>query len=210
MTDNKQKPEQSGPRPVAIIPCDEIQELLTAYMTKELGESQSALVREHLRKCAKCQAMARDIQSAFDLFAEDRNRERSEHVRLSDRHRARLRRAYMHPLYGWFELHHWLIAIILSILIFAAGLWILSEIVSEIMDDGGDSVPVELLPDEPAIRLEDLPSPALQPAIPDMPLPPTPPLPAGASGPGGMPDAPASILAPMPMPPARTNPPPAM
>jgi|GEM_PF-4581524 len=209
MTEKHHRPEHeadhAGQKPVAMIPCGEIQELLTAYMAKELGESQSALVREHLRKCGKCRAFARDIQITFDLFANARGSEPHAAMHLSDKHRARIRRAYMHPLIGWMETHHMLVstivaAIVLMVFIFLLSLVMLATFFQD--DPSTISPPVTILRETPPIRMDDTPAQRLPVAIPDMPLQQIEPLPPASSLPRNDKDIPASQLTPMILPPA--------
>ena len=84
---------EPGEKAVAAMKCEDIQALLTDYMTRELGESQSALVREHLRMCPVCQNAAREITEAFDLLHVARKVGAGRPDRLSDERRARIRRA---------------------------------------------------------------------------------------------------------------------
>jgi hypothetical protein len=48
--------------------CEEIQQVLFSYMSRELGETQSVLVREHIRKCAVCRAEAVEIEETLALL----------------------------------------------------------------------------------------------------------------------------------------------
>lgn len=48
--------------------CGKICELLFEYMSHELGDSQSLLVREHLRHCETCSSTALKFQKTIDLM----------------------------------------------------------------------------------------------------------------------------------------------
>jgi anti-sigma factor RsiW len=102
------------------LPCEEIRDLLFAYMTRELGAARSELVRAHLRKCAACRAAAAELQAALDLLHAASPAPDAAPRRLSDAHRRRVRRACMHPVLARIERHHTLVSIILAALVIAA------------------------------------------------------------------------------------------
>ena len=133
-----------GPSARVPVPCDQIQEILFDYMARELGESRSALVYEHLRKCPDCKRVAAEMQATLEMLkggdpAEDMPLE------LSARHRRRLRRAARHPILDWLISHHWLISGITAILVVILAMVVLIRLMmmEEILPDG---VPVSLLP----------------------------------------------------------------
>jgi len=96
--------------------CDEIQAVLFDYMTRELGEARSDLVREHLRRCPACQKDAADIGATLEaLQGASPHGEIDEH--LSHDRRKRLMRAYMHPLLDWVYSHHVLISIVVALIV---------------------------------------------------------------------------------------------
>jgi len=95
--------------------CEDMQALLFNYMTRELGQARSDLVREHLRKCEKCQAVAKDIQATMNLL---RTASRSETVvpdHLSEDRRTRIIRAFTHPVIDWMDRHHIIVSIVVTI-----------------------------------------------------------------------------------------------
>ncbi len=99
--------------------CEDIQELLTDYMGRELGSSKAALVREHLRKCENCQAAARDIMATVDLLRTARLDLSSIPDQLSRKSKDRIKRAFTHPVIDWMDTHHAAISIAVAIILIA-------------------------------------------------------------------------------------------
>ena len=97
--------------------CGDIQGVLFDYMTHELGEGRSALVREHLRKCRACSREAAEIQETLDLLRDDSRIHSERPQRLSDERRERLARAYLHPLLDWIYMHHILVSVLLAVMV---------------------------------------------------------------------------------------------
>ena len=52
----------------SILKCEDIRALLLDYMTRELGDARSRLVREHLRRCPHCQQEASEIGDTLELL----------------------------------------------------------------------------------------------------------------------------------------------
>ncbi len=122
MADNEDKTNDADaeekPSPLQIgmtMKCADIQPLLTDYMMRELGESRSALVRAHIRNCEKCQVMAKEMAEALNLLRDAGKVALPD--KLSDDHRARIRRAYTHPFMSWVETHHTLVSIIAGVVL---------------------------------------------------------------------------------------------
>jgi hypothetical protein len=170
--------------------CHDIRELLTDYVNRELGDSRSALVREHVRKCPECQTETREIAEALDLLRKAEGGFARMPGELSNRRKRRIGRAYRHPIIGWIEANHvafsMITAIVLALTIVAALFCVhLLERedeyypsvpirwVTHIEDPGLDQVPVV---DDP------VPTPNLDPGLSDDPIVPNP-------MPGVLPDA---------------------
>lgn len=98
--------------------CQNVQDLLFEYMSLELGDSRSALVREHLRLCPDCQAVAADIQSAFTALQADSGAEGIPDHLTEDR-RKRLIWALMHPALDWIYRHHIAVSAAVMLLVLA-------------------------------------------------------------------------------------------
>jgi len=86
-----------------------MQMLLFAYMTRELGDVQSRVVREHLRTCEVCRKEASEIEETLTALRADAEGPNGE-LRLSDERRERLWRAVFHPVRDWIDRHHRLVA----------------------------------------------------------------------------------------------------
>lgn len=95
--------------------CAKIQEVLFDYMTHELGDKQSLLVREHLLHCEACRKEAAAIQKTLDILRNDTSIIPPEH--LSNSVRDRLRRALLHPVLDWIYEHRRPVAITMAIAI---------------------------------------------------------------------------------------------
>ncbi len=95
--------------------CEEIQNNLMDYLTRDLGEARSNLIREHLRKCDKCQAEARELQETINLL---RGASGSESIprRMSRKTRDRMMRAVEHPFLDWIYRHHICISLCIAII----------------------------------------------------------------------------------------------
>ncbi len=97
--------------------CEEIQEVLLAYMSRELGETQSILVHEHIRKCDACRAEAVEIEDTLATLNHSNGADN--HLRLSSDRRKRILLAVFHPVINWIDLHHKLVSIVLAGVILA-------------------------------------------------------------------------------------------
>lgn len=116
MSDNKNiEPKEHNDAP--IVKCDDIQELLLEYATRELGESRSALVREHLLYCDICKELFKDIMDTLSALEGASAPENELPSRLSEKHYARLIRAFTHPILDWIAVNHRLVATIVAIIV---------------------------------------------------------------------------------------------
>jgi predicted anti-sigma-YlaC factor YlaD len=113
--------------------CDEIQGLLFDYMTRELGQARSDLVREHLRKCEKCQTAARETGETLDLLQTAKKVEEGAPAKLSEDRRRRVMRSVMHPVMHWMETNHIIVSVIVAIVLILCILMVLAQM--KIMDD---------------------------------------------------------------------------
>ncbi|MFT5474125.1 MAG: hypothetical protein ACI856_002461 [Kiritimatiellia bacterium] len=91
--------------PFSLDCCAEVQALLFEYMARELGESRSAFVREHVRQCSGCQVVAAEIRATLDALHAGSD---TSHMpdRLSESRRRRVMWAFMHPILDWIYRHH--------------------------------------------------------------------------------------------------------
>jgi len=109
--------------------CDDIQSVLFDYMTRELGDARSSLVREHLLKCPKCAEAAAEIQATLDLLHKASEAEKAkipEH--LSEKHRKRVIWAFMHPVLNWIYEHHTAVSIAITLIVLAIGSLLMMKI----------------------------------------------------------------------------------
>jgi len=112
-----------------IMDCKDIQPLLFEYMNRELGTGRSVVVREHLRKCEKCQAEAADMQATVELLRKSSGQDDGIIPRqLSDEHRKRISWSITHPVLDWIYAHHMLVSIVVTLMVLIAiGLWSCKE-----------------------------------------------------------------------------------
>jgi predicted anti-sigma-YlaC factor YlaD len=96
--------------------CDEIQEVLLEYLTREMGPARAALVREHLRRCPACKSAAAALQATLHALHRDAE-EGGGPVRLSEDRRARLFRAFAHPVLDWGYRHHIIVSLIVAVVV---------------------------------------------------------------------------------------------
>lgn len=102
--------------------CEDIQAVLFDYMSRELGGARSTLVREHLRKCDACQSSAQDIQATLDLLHSASKAETEAPEHLSDARRARIVRAFTHPVIDWIDRHHTLVSLLVALAVVIGGI----------------------------------------------------------------------------------------
>jgi predicted anti-sigma-YlaC factor YlaD len=108
--------------------CEDIQEVLFDYMTRELGQARSDLVRAHLRKCPKCQAAVKETQETLEFLKGASKVAADIPDHLSDRHRARIVRAFMHPVLDWIYRHHITVSIIVALAVTAVTLCVMYKV----------------------------------------------------------------------------------
>jgi hypothetical protein len=137
---NSDKPNGSGAAPLEpVLTCEEYQALLFAYMSRELGDTQSILVREHIRKCDRCRAEAAEIESTLALLKSASKTEASEASHLTDERRERILRAVFHPVMDWISRHHKMVSVVLAIVALIVTfflLWDFEIFRNEPMDEG--------------------------------------------------------------------------
>ncbi len=100
----------------ALLRCEDMQMLLFAYMTRELGDVQSRVVREHLRTCETCRQEAAAIEETLATLRAGADDGGDKSLRLSDERRERLWRAVFHPVLDWVDRHHRLVAGVAALL----------------------------------------------------------------------------------------------
>ena len=103
-----------------VLKCEDIQEVLLAYMSRELGDTQSVLVREHIRKCDVCRAEAVEVEATLAMLRRGSQSCDVGDARLTDDRRKRILRAVFHPVIDWIDIHHRLVSILLALLVLGA------------------------------------------------------------------------------------------
>lgn len=104
------------PDPDRKFKCDDIQSVLFGYMTRELGDGQAQLVREHLRHCADCSRAAAEIQATLDLLRSASRAQSDPPGHLSEDRRRKISHAIKHPVRHWIEEHHAVVSILVTVL----------------------------------------------------------------------------------------------
>lgn len=118
-TQHEQSPETSAG---GVLKCEDIQALLFPYMTRELGQARSDVVREHVRKCPACQTAAAEVQTALDALRDSSRFDDRLPKRLSDERREHMVWVYKHPFMDWIDRHHILVSILIAAATLAAAL----------------------------------------------------------------------------------------
>lgn len=118
--------------------CEDLQNLLTDYMNRELGEARSNLVREHLRICKQCRVKASEIQRAISILQKVAQSQTDIPKKLSESHRARIAKAALHPLREWFYVHY--VIIVIFVIIVLIGMAI---VFAKVIQQKSREVPVE-------------------------------------------------------------------
>jgi len=114
---NKTDSQPAADKSRKMIECDDIQPLILDYMNRELGEGRAVAVREHLRKCKSCQAVAIDIQATLELLHRASKTAPLQRDRLSTGRRKRIIRVFKHPVLSWMENHLLILSLITAVLV---------------------------------------------------------------------------------------------
>ncbi len=122
--------------------CDEIREVLFEYMTHELGDAPSALVREHLRRCAGCRAEAAAIKGTLDALRGADAAAPAAPDHLSADHRKRLHWAIMHPVLHGIGEHHRFVAVVIALVVIAAVAFAVRNAALFKIDDPDPGIPI--------------------------------------------------------------------
>jgi anti-sigma factor RsiW len=108
--------------------CDDIQSVLFGYMTRELGDGQAQLVREHLRHCTDCSRVAAEIQATLDLLRSASRTQPVSPAHLSEDRRKKMRHAVAHPVRHWMEQHHVLTSVLVTAIVLLIGFLVLRRL----------------------------------------------------------------------------------
>jgi predicted anti-sigma-YlaC factor YlaD len=132
--------------------CGDIQSVLFDYMSRELGPARSELVRGHLRKCPACRKEAAEIRETLELLQVASRDPTGVPDRLSEDRRARLVRAYMHPVLDWVYTHHVLVSVVMAVVVIAVALAILLKVRADRLDRLDPGPTVTIGPGPPRLR----------------------------------------------------------
>lgn len=100
-----------------VVSCDGVQALLFDYMSRELGDKQSLLVREHLLRCESCRREAARMEKTVSMLRGDRTVNPPEHLKSAARRR--IERVFLHPVLDFIYVHRHVVAAILALMIVA-------------------------------------------------------------------------------------------
>lgn len=128
--------------PDGVLRCEDVREKLLAYMTRELSESPSALVREHIRKCEICRAEAAEIENTLALLHASSDADTNPAPHLTDEQRKRILRAAFHPIMDWIDQHHRVISIMLALVVLIATFFTLRNFEIFKRQEVGDGIPI--------------------------------------------------------------------
>lgn len=127
---NEIKPGDQPQAEKKLAKCEDIQPLLFDYMSRELGEGRAAVVREHLRKCKACQALAKDMQATHDLLRKSSRAGQKPVERLTESRRNKIIWAFTHPVMNWIGRHRILASILITTALFI-GVWAFMHVMLE-------------------------------------------------------------------------------
>lgn len=105
--------------------CGDIQNVLFDYLAGELDPARSDLVRDHLRKCEKCQAAAAEIRATMDWLKLASTGDTAIPARLSEDRQARIVWALTHPVLDWIYAHHVIVSVVAALVASVVGTAIL-------------------------------------------------------------------------------------
>lgn len=117
MNGNKTDIQPGADKNRKMIDCEDIQPLIMDYMNRELGEGRAAAVREHLRKCKACQAVAIDIEATLHLLHVTSKSGLQGRERLSTGRKKRIIRVFKHPVLSWVEYNRMILSVIGAVIL---------------------------------------------------------------------------------------------
>jgi predicted anti-sigma-YlaC factor YlaD len=122
--------------------CDRIRPLLFDYMSRELGESRAALVREHIRHCEACQHELAAIEATVSDLRSGAASTKA--AGLTERRRKRLTRLASNPFLNWIDENHRLVAMLLALLSLLIILLSLRNVTVNTFEpeDVGETIPI--------------------------------------------------------------------
>lgn len=117
-------------KPMKQMKCDEIQPMISAYLNKELSDAFFILVREHVRKCPNCKAVANEIQSTMAALKKADTAPQEIPIKLSEERKNKI----LQEVVGGHQ-YQWMYLVILIFTIVVC-LWGGCNMIREIYDIG--------------------------------------------------------------------------
>lgn len=136
--------------------CGKIRDMLFEYMSHELGDPQSLLVREHLRHCEACSDTAQKFQKTIEFM---RRHDPAESVAaaISPKRRRRLIWLMEHPFVAKCLKHYKMTSLVVAVLVLIVTfLYLLTIRYPDFMQRDLPRFPVRLKVDEPQPTLAPL------------------------------------------------------
>ncbi len=125
-----------------LVDCEEMQQQLSAYMLRELGDKQSRLVHEHLRICEVCRKEASRFEKMHALLLEQQHTVDGDEAVLSEKRMRRLRFTAMHPLFDWIYFQHRMVSALCAVLLILLIGFLLRNFALFREPDLEDSIPI--------------------------------------------------------------------
>ena len=97
-----------------IIKCSDIEPHLFDFIQHELGQVQTTVITEHLKKCEKCKESLHELQKSLKTLEDFGINKSPEH--LTDNRKKRIKFTYMHPFLNFCYIHHVIISTIVVII----------------------------------------------------------------------------------------------
>jgi hypothetical protein len=130
-------------KPIKQMKCEDIQPMIFAYLNKELSDAFFVLVREHIRKCQNCNAIANEMKSTMTVLKKADVASPETPVKLSEERRNKILQEVVggHQYQGLY-----LVIVIFTVVI---TVWGGCNMIREIYDWGYEpmNIPEEELPD---------------------------------------------------------------
>jgi predicted anti-sigma-YlaC factor YlaD len=101
-----------------MIKCSDIEPHLFDFIQHELGQVQTTVIAEHLKKCEKCKDSLKELKKSLKTLEDFGINKPPEH--LTEKRKKRIKFAYMHPFLNFCYIHHVIISAIVVIITLVA------------------------------------------------------------------------------------------
>lgn len=133
---------RAKPAPQNRVPCSSVEVMISDFILHELPAGKSDAVREHMRGCAACRAMAAEMQATVGVLTAAESV--GEPLHLSEKRRARIFWAIAHPVLDFMRRHHILVSLVLAVILATLVALILSGIRLAGQEPETESYPVDV------------------------------------------------------------------